>query len=91
MEAVSPVLPSSPHFHEIVLAKDQPEYLPLPVANICYQDGTISMISSYKLTWRERLTVLLRGRVWWEQLTFGRQLQPQKMYLSEPLKGVECQ
>ena len=88
MEAVAPVLPNSPHFRETILAKDQPQYIPLPVANIVYSDGTQSMISCYKLTLLERITILLRGKVWWEQLTFGRQLQPQKMYLSEPLKGV---
>lgn len=84
MKAVSPVLPHSPQFEEVILAKDQPEYLPLPVAVIHYQDGVTSMISSYELTWRERLRILFTGRVWWEQLTFGRQLQPQKMYVLEP-------
>jgi hypothetical protein len=89
MEAVSPVLPTSPDFPETVLAKDQVEYKPLPVAHIEYADGVRSMISCYRLTWRERITILLRGKVWWEQLTFGDPLQPQKMYLSEPLKGCE--
>jgi hypothetical protein len=84
MKAVSPVLPNSPYFEEVVLAKDQSKYLPLPVALIPYTDGTQSMISSYKLTLIERFRILLSGRVWWEQLTFGGQLQPQKMYVSEP-------
>lgn len=87
MKAISPVLPSSPHFEESILANDQPEYFPLPVANITYQDGVKSQISCYQLTLRERLIILFRGRVWWEQLTFGGPLQPQQMYLSEPLKG----
>lgn len=85
MKAVSPVLPSSPHIEEVVLAKDQPEYIPLPVACVTYCDGTRSCISSYRLTWRERLRLLITGLVWWEQLTFGSPLQPQKMYTSEPL------
>lgn len=85
MKAFSPVLPSSPTISETVLAKDQPEYLPLPVAHIAYEDGVESMISCYQLSWRERLTILWRGKVWWEQLTFGQKLQPQKMYLREPL------
>lgn len=89
MEAISPVLPTSPHFDEVVLAKDQPEYIPLPVAKVQYSDGTHSMISCYKLTWRERFTILLRGKVWWEQLTFGQALQPQQMHISEPLAGVD--
>ena len=85
MEACSPVLPNSPAIPEIVLAKDQPEYIPLPVAHIEYSDGVRSMISCYRLTVRERLKILLTGKVWWEQLTFGHPLQPQKMYLTEPL------
>lgn len=85
MKAISPVLPSSPQFHESVLAKDQPEYQPLPVAHIQYSDGTHSMISCYKLTLRERVTIMIHGTVWWEQLTFGQPLQPQKMHLTEPL------
>jgi hypothetical protein len=86
MEACSPVLPSSPAIRETVLAKDQPEYIPLPVAHIEYSDGVRSMISCYRLTLRECLTILFRRKVWWEQLTFGSALQPQKLYLSEPLK-----
>lgn len=85
MKAVSPVLPSSPEITEIVLAKDQPEYIPLPVAYIKYSDGAQAMISCYKLTWKERAKILIGGKVWWEQLTFGSPLQPQKMYTQEPL------
>jgi hypothetical protein len=85
MQACSPVLPNSPGFPETILAKDQPEYIPLPVAHVEYSDGVRSMISCYRLTWRERLTILLSGKVWWEQFTFGGPLQPQKMYIREPL------
>jgi hypothetical protein len=84
MKTVSPVLPTNPQFVETVLAKDQAEYIPLPVAHIEYSDGAKLMISCYKLTWCERLRVLVSGKVWWEQLTFGHPLQPQKMHLTEP-------
>jgi hypothetical protein len=85
VEAYSPVLPSSPDIPEIVLAKDQPQYHPLPVAHVEYSDGVRSMISCYRLTWQERLHILFSGKVWWEQMTFGHPLQPQKMYTREPL------
>jgi hypothetical protein len=85
MNAISPVLPHSPEIRETVLAKDQPEYIPLPVAHVTYVDGTQSMISRYRLTLWERLVILWRGCVWWEQLTFGGPLQPQKMHVNEPL------
>ena len=85
MHALSPVLPKSPQIQEITLAKDQPQYIPLPVAYVEYSDGVKSMISCYKLTIGERLRILLSGKVWWEQLTFGHPLQPQKMHVREPL------
>lgn len=84
MESIHPVLPNSGQFRESLLAANQPQYKPLVVANITYSDGTQSMISCYKLTLRERVKLLLSGKVWWEQLTFGGPLQPQKMYLVEP-------
>lgn len=87
MEACTPVLPSSPEIVETVLAKDQPQYKPLPVANVLYSDGVESMISCYRLTLRERLAILLSGKVWLELLTFGEKLQPQKLYLREPFKS----
>ena len=62
-----------------VLAKDQPQYQPLPV----YDDGE-QMISCWSLTWWERLSLLLTGRLWLRQLTFGRQLQPQLPEVKAP-------
>ena len=41
-----------------VYAKDQPEYLPLPVHKT--EDGMV--VSCWRLTWRERLRVLLTGK-----------------------------
>ena len=79
MIAHSPVLPSSPQFPESVLAKGQKGSLPLPVARVLYTDGARSMISCYRLSWRERMQILLTGKVWWEQMTFGGRLQQQRM------------
>jgi hypothetical protein len=84
MEATSPVLPHA-EFPEVVYAAGQSEYLRLPAVNITYSDGTKSVITSYKLSWRERITVLLYGRIWLEQLTFGQKLQPQRPTVIEPL------
>jgi hypothetical protein len=86
MEATSPVLPSSPQYPEIIAGANQ-QYLPmLPSVGIMYSDGTRSVISCYRLTWEERFSVLFGGKVWWEQFTFGHPLQPQKMYVEEPLR-----
>ena len=56
-----------------VYAEDQPPYLPLPV----YKTANGMVVSCWALTWRERLRVLLTGRMWWSVLTFNKPLQPQ--------------
>ena len=63
-----------------VLAKDQPEYLPLP-AHVAHPITT----TCWRLTWRERLTVLLRGELWLQQMNFGQPLQPQRPDVRCPL------
>ncbi|MDP1891484.1 MAG: hypothetical protein Q8K55_11390 [Gemmatimonadaceae bacterium] len=60
-------------------AKNQPPYLPLPA----YTDGE-QTITLWALTWRERLVVLFRGRVWLTQLNFGFALQPQRPSVESP-------
>ena len=63
-----------------VYAKDQPEYLPLPVHKT--PDGMV--ISCWALTWRERVKMLLTGRMWWSVLTFNHPLQPQLPSVDRP-------
>jgi len=68
MEPISPVLIKNPHgLEEIVFAKDQPQYRPLPA--IRTEDGTV--VSRWQLSWKERLQVLWTGSVW-VQLVMGR-------------------
>jgi len=66
--------------HNCVYAKDQPEYLPLPVHRTA--DGKV--ISCWELTWRERLRVLVSGKLWWSVLTFNTPLQPQLPSVTSP-------
>jgi hypothetical protein len=89
MKSIAGVLPSNPQFEEQVLAKPQPEYLPLNVVQIKYNDGTISMISCYKLSFKERVKMLFNGKLWLEQLTFGQLLQPQRATVNEPLTDAD--
>jgi hypothetical protein len=58
--------------HNAVYAKDQPEYLPLPV----YRDPNGTVTSCWSLSFRERLKVLFAGRLWLTTLTFNHPLQP---------------
>ena len=70
------------HFNQanITFAKDQPEYLPLPA----YADGTGELVSCWKLTFYERLKILLTGRLWLWVLTFNQPLQPQLPSVEDP-------
>lgn len=68
--------------HNKVFAKDQPPYLPLPVHASDY-DGAVT--SCWSLSMRERLKMLFTGRLWLQQLAFGKPLQPQKPSADRPI------
>ena len=81
MKPTSPVLPNNKEEKEVVYAKDQPQYLPLP-AVVKGQEGRV--ITHWKLSWKERFRVLFYGSLWLQQLTFGSALQPQLPTVEEP-------
>jgi hypothetical protein len=69
----------------LVLAEDQPEYQPLPI----HLDGSpyYTATSCWQLTWWEVAKLLFGGRkIWWQQMTFGRNLQPQLGLVDSPFK-----
>lgn len=70
--------------HNVVFAKDQPEYLPLPA----FTDER-HCVSCWSLTWRERLALLFTGRLWLTQLNFGGPLQPQLPSVESPFGTAE--
>lgn len=55
-----------------IYAKDQPPYLPLPA----YVDENKVITSCWKCSIADRLRILLTGKVYHSQLTFGDKLQP---------------
>ena len=57
-----------------VYAKDQPEYLPLPVYEDNEQGGRV--FHCWQLTLKERIKVLFTGKLWINVLSFNRPLQP---------------
>lgn len=77
MKPVSPVIPGLP---EVVYAKDQPEYLPLPAHRA--EDGCVT--TRWRLTWKERLKVLVTGNIWLQLLTFNQPLQPVMLHTHLP-------
>jgi hypothetical protein len=73
MIAVSPVMPGSESI-EIVLGKDQPEYMPLPAV---YLDTVVCpMITRWRLTDEERDAIMDGADVVLTQLTFREPFQP---------------
>ena len=66
----------------VIFAKDQPEYQPLPVYK--GEDGLV--VSCWKLSWRERAKILFTGKLWLNILTFNKPLQPIRPDLSCPLE-----
>jgi len=80
---VSPVSPVDPsgRISEVVFAKDQPEYIPLPAI---YKDGIVT--TRWSLSWRERFRILFSGSLWLMIATFGEPLQPVKMSTECPIR-----
>ena len=64
----------------VVYAKDQPGYLPLPAFRT--EEGEV--VSCWGLSFVERVKVLLTGRVWLSVLTFNKPLQPLLMTVDKP-------
>jgi len=64
----------------VVIAKDQPEYLPLPAE--VKNDGTV--LSCWKFTLRERLQILFGKNLFLSVSTFGNKLQPQRPFVGYP-------
>jgi hypothetical protein len=61
----------------VVFAKDQPEYQPLPTLKIEGPEGYV--ISCWGLTFRERIKILFTGRVWLSLMSFNKPLTPSYM------------
>ena len=58
----------------VVYAKDQPEYEPLPALKFDGSEGEV--VSCWKMSWKERIRVLITGRVWVSLLSFNKPLTP---------------
>ena len=64
----------------ITYAEHQPPYLPLPAHRS--RDGEVT--ACWGLSFRERLKVLITGRIFLQTLTFNRPLQPLRMFSKKP-------
>ena len=84
MKPISPVVPGF-NLPEVTFAKDQPEYIPLPAYRMQDESGTV--VTRWRLSWMERLQVLLSGDLWLSVMTFHKSLQPVKLEASCPIIG----
>lgn len=58
----------------LVISENQTQYLPLPVLSKNNQEGEV--ICCWNLSLKERIKLLLTGKLWVSFLTFKRPLQP---------------
>lgn len=56
----------------VMLAKDQPQYQPLPA----YISTDGRALTLWKLTWKERIRILFGSPLWISQLTCNQPFQP---------------
>lgn len=79
-----PALPSLIEFPEqtVIIAKDQPQYRPLPAYQHGDKSGTITFC--WKLSLIDRLKLLFTGKLWHNVLTFNYSLQPQLLMVDKP-------
>jgi hypothetical protein len=61
----------------VIIAKDQPEYMPLPALRIDSIQGEV--VSCWKMGFKERIKVLFSGRVWLSIMSFNKPLSPSFM------------
>lgn len=67
--------------HNCVYAKNQPEYLPLPV----YKSDDGMVIICWKLTFLERIKLLFGCYLWHSIKTFNQPLQPIRLSVRKPI------
>ena len=66
-----------------VIGKNQPEYMPMPAHQMATDKGP-TVVICWKLTWAERIRVLVTGTVWHMVTTFGKAIQPQLLVAEKP-------
>ena len=68
----------------IVIAKNQPEYLPLPAYQFQELPDRGRIICCWELSLKERIKLLFTGKLWHQVLAFGSSLQPQFISVDKP-------
>lgn len=80
MRAVAPRL----GLHEVTLAEDQQEYIPITVGVARFADGSTSVTSRWRLTDEEKQRIANGEDVYVTLLTFGGPMQPISISIGRP-------
>lgn len=83
---LSPVLPGLKH-KEINLIAEADDIKGLPCLRFADREGTV--LTAWKLTWRERLALILTGVVWIAQRTYWEEFQPVAILAEMPAISEE--
>ena len=81
MQPVSPVMPGSESI-EVIIGKDQPEYLPLPAVYLNLR--CCPMITRWRFTDEERAAIANGADIVLQQLTFRNPFQPVCLQVTMP-------
>jgi hypothetical protein len=73
----------------IVLAKDQPQYTPLPVHVGTEQEG-FPMTACFELVDEEVAEIIATRKLWYTQITFGHPFQPVQLSTQNPFTKEVC-
>ena len=84
MESVSPVWTEREIPVERVVALDQPEYRPIIVLPVSYQDGTRALVVRFRLTEEEKAAIANGADLVITELTFGARFTPLGFHLCQP-------
>lgn len=68
-------------------AESQPEYSPFPLS--AYKSKNGEVVSLWKLTLRERIKILLTGKLWISCLAFNKTLRPLLPTIDNPFSFNE--
>ena len=67
----------------LLIGAGQEQYQPLPAYRY-QQDPCGRVVFCWKPTFRERVIILLTGRIWQQVLTFNQPFQPTKLEVEKP-------
>jgi len=81
IQPVSPVLSNIELSNQIIIAKDQPQYKPLPAIYL----NSDEILTRWKIPFWQRVWLVMAGSIYLDYLTFGRPIQPMKVLISPKL------